>query len=235
MLINIVLAVFNLMPAFPLDGGRMLRAALWWYRDSLPWATRIASYLGAALGIALMAFGAYNLSQDVGIGGLWQILIGFFVFSAARNERRQMEVMESLRGISVGQLMRSAPPTVPGSTPVDQITARNSTAGGRDILIPVTDDDRMVGLVTLSALEKIPPERRGGPGRGHAGPLTDAEQVSPGQSAMAALRQLGRARGNQAFVLQDGRIAGWIRAHDIFAFIENRNAMRAAQAGRSAG
>ncbi|HEY7646789.1 MAG TPA: site-2 protease family protein, partial [Hyphomicrobiales bacterium] len=71
-LINIVLAVFNLMPAFPLDGGRMLRAALWWYRDSLPWATRIASYLGAALGIALMAFGAYNMSQDAGVGGMWQ-------------------------------------------------------------------------------------------------------------------------------------------------------------------
>lgn len=235
MLINIVLAVFNLMPAFPLDGGRMLRAALWWYRGSLSWATRIASYLGAVLGIALMAFGAYNASQDAAVGGMWQILIGFFVFSAARSERRQMEMMESLRGISVGQLMRSAPPTVPGSTPVDQITARNSTAGGRDILIPVTDDDRMVGLVALSALEKIPPEQRSVPVRNQASPLTEAEQVSPDQSAMGALRQLGRARGNQAFVLQDGRIAGWIRAHDIFAFIESRNAMRAAQAGHNAG
>ena len=234
-LINIVLAVFNLMPAFPLDGGRMLRAGLWWYRGNLTWATRIASYLGAALGIALMAFGAYNASQDATVGGMWQILIGFFIFSAARNERRQTEVMESLHGISVGQLMRSAPPTVPGSTPVDQITARNSTADGRDVLIPVTDDDRMVGLVKLSALEKIPPEQRSVPIRDQASPLTEAEKVSPGQSAIAALRQLGRARGNQAFVLQDGRIAGWIRARDIFAFMEQRKAMKAAQAGQPAG
>jgi Zn-dependent protease len=230
-LINVVLAVFNLMPAFPLDGGRMLRAGLWWYQGNLTRATRIASYLGAALGIALMAYGAYNASQDATVGGMWQILIGFFIFTAAGNERRQTEMMENLRGISVGQLMRSAPVTVPGDTPVEEITARNS-AGERDIVFPVTDDGRMVGLVRLSALEKIPPaERAATPVRDQASPLTEAETVTPGQSAIAALRQLGRARGNQAFFLQDGHIAGWIRAHDIFAFIEHRNAARAAEAG----
>ena len=116
--INIVLAVFNLIPAFPLDGGRMLRAALWWRQGDLRKATRLASFMGAALGIALMAFGAYNSFQGSLIGGMWQILIGYFVFNAAGHARRQTEIVERLRGVSVGQLMRTLPPHVPDGPPV---------------------------------------------------------------------------------------------------------------------
>jgi Zn-dependent protease len=105
--INIVLAVFNLIPAFPLDGGRMLRAALWWWRGDLRKATRQASILGAALGIALMAYGAYNAFDGAMVGGMWQILIGYFVFNAAGNARRQTELVERLRGVSVRHLMRT--------------------------------------------------------------------------------------------------------------------------------
>ena len=111
--INIVLAVFNLIPAFPLDGGRMLRAALWWRQGDLRKATRLASLMGAALGIALMAFGAYNAFDGAVVGGMWQMLIGYFVFNAAGNARRQTEIVERLRGVSVRQLMRTLPPHVP--------------------------------------------------------------------------------------------------------------------------
>jgi Zn-dependent protease len=116
--INIVLAVFNLIPAFPLDGGRMLRAVLWWRQGDLRKATRLASFLGAGLGIALMAFGAYSALQGSSIGGLWQILIGYFVFNAAGNARRQTEIVERLRGVSVGQLMRT-PPNLPAGFPAE--------------------------------------------------------------------------------------------------------------------
>lgn len=115
--INIVLAVFNLIPAFPLDGGRMLRAALWWRQGDLRQATRLASYLGAALGIALMVYGAYNAFQGSSIAGLWQILIGYFVFNAAGNARRQTEITARLHGVSVRQLMRAAPHIPPGFRP----------------------------------------------------------------------------------------------------------------------
>ena len=115
--INIVLAVFNLIPAFPLDGGRMLRAALWWLQGDLRKATRIASLMGAALGIALMAFGAYNAFDGSLVGGMWQILIGYFVFNAAGNARRQTEIVARLQGVSVRELMRTLPPNAPAGFP----------------------------------------------------------------------------------------------------------------------
>lgn len=122
--INFVLAVFNLIPAFPLDGGRMLRAALWWWQGDLGKATRIASLLGAALGVGLMAFGAYNAIQGALVGGMWQILIGYFVYNAAGNARRQAEIVERLRGVSVRQLMRTPAPTLPDGVDVNRLAAK---------------------------------------------------------------------------------------------------------------
>jgi Zn-dependent protease len=157
--INIVLAVFNLVPAFPLDGGRMLRAALWWRQGDLRKATRIASYLGAALGVALMAFGAYNTFQGFLIGGMWQILIGYFVFNAAGNARRQTEIVERLRGVSVRQLMRTPAPNMPASFPAEgagagTLTAEQSAVGALRQLLrgPQSDalvlaDGRAVGVI----------------------------------------------------------------------------------------
>jgi Zn-dependent protease len=122
--INFVLAIFNCIPAFPLDGGRMLRAALWWRQGDLHKATRIASLLGAALGIALMVFGAYNaIIQGSLVGGMWQILIGYFVLNAAGSARRQSELVERLRGVSVRQLMRTPPPPLPAGADVNSLAA----------------------------------------------------------------------------------------------------------------
>lgn len=158
-LINIVLAVFNLIPAFPLDGGRMLRAALWWGQGDLRKATRIASFLGAGLGIALMAFGAYNAFDGFLIGGMWQILIGYFVFNAAGNARRQTEIVERLRGVSVRQLMRTLAPNLPEGIPVGRsagaslsaeqsaIAALRQLLRGRRAEALVLADGKAVGVI----------------------------------------------------------------------------------------
>ena len=220
-LMNIVLAVFNLIPAFPLDGGRVLRAILWWAQGSLRKATRIASTLGAALGIGLMVYGAYNSYQGSSIGGMWQILIGFFIFSAAGNARRQMEVFEVLRGVSVGQLMKAPPPSIPADITVERV-AQHPDLSGRDISLPVTDNGQVIGIVEISALEKIPPEKRGEVAiRAITTALTADETLSPDASAIRALRQLSRARGNQALVVRNGQLAGWIHGRDIFDYINS--------------
>lgn len=234
-LINLVLAIFNLVPAFPLDGGRMLRAAIWWLHGSLSTATRIAGMLGAVLGVALMAYGAYNFFQGDTIGGVWQMLIGYFIYSAAGGAQRQTEILESLRGVSVRQLMRPAPSGVPGQVSVEQLLA-NSGPGDGDAVIPVTQDGRPVGLVLLSELKKIPADQRAGLALSDVvQPLAPNETIAADRSAIAALRQLGRTRAGQAFVLSDGEISGWISAGDIFAHIHRGKALRRAAGGSATG
>ena len=225
-LINMVLAIFNLVPAFPLDGGRMLRAGLWWWQGNLRSATRIAAMLGAVLGVALMGYGAYNSYQGETIGGLWQMLIGYFIFNAAGGARRQTELMETLRGVSVRQLMKPAPPGIPGAIKVDELIA-HTHGGAGDVLFPVTQDGRLAGFVLLSELQKIPADRRAGLSLSEVvQPMQPDETIGADRSAIAALRQLGRTRGGQAFVLANGEITGWISARDIFEHIHRGKAMR---------
>ena len=228
-LINVVLATFNLIPAFPLDGGRMLRAALWGIKGNLRWATRIAAILGAALGVGLMAFGVYNGFQGSSVGGMWQILIGFFIFNAAGNAQRQTEVMEILRGVTVGQLMKAPLPAIPANVSVDQVAGHPDLAG-QAIFLPVTENGQVIGLVQPSALEKIPVERRQAMAiREAASPLKDAEVFQSEQTAIGALGQLRRARGHQGLVMSNGEISGWIAARDIFNYIDHHSAARKAE------
>ncbi len=152
---------------------------------------------------------------------MWQILIGFFIFSAAGNARRQMEVFEVLRGVSVGQLMKAPPPSIPADITVERV-AQHPDLSGRDISLPVTDNGQVIGIVEISALEKIPPEKRGEVAiRAITTALTADETLSPDASAIAALRQLSRARGNQALVVRNGQLAGWIHGRDIFDYINS--------------
>ncbi len=227
MLINIILATFNMIPAFPLDGGRMLRAGLWWLRGDLRWATQIASYLGAMLGGALMAFGAYTIYQGNAIGGMWQILIGFFIVGAARSARRQMDALETLRGVNVDALMRPVPSGIPADVTVAQVLEHPDLAGST-AYFPVTDNGAIIGLVQPAALAKLSPQEQAATTlRQAAKPLKRDERVEAGQSTIGALNQLRRARGNQALVFEGGQAVGWIRAGDIFAHIDRQNARKA--------
>jgi Zn-dependent protease len=229
MLINLVLAIFNLLPAFPLDGGRMLRAALWWWQGSLPKATRIASYLGAFLGVALMGYGAYNAVQGLFISGMWQILIGYFIYNAAGASRRQMEVMEGLRGVSVRQLMRPPAPTLPGTLAVEEVV-RHPELGVSEALFPVASENRLLGMVRPAALSAIPAaERAGMTLRDVAKPLPARQLIDAESGALKALRQLGQGRIGEALVLSGGQAVGVITAYDIFTFLDRHREREAPQ------
>jgi hypothetical protein len=206
----------------------MLRAGLWWLRGDLRWATQIASYLGAMLGGALMAYGAYTIFQGNSIGGMWQILIGFFIVGAARGARRQMEALETLRGVNVDALMRPVPSGIPADVTVAQIVQHPDLAGST-AYFPVTDNGAIIGLVQPAALAKLSPQEQAATTlRQAAKPLKRDERVEAGQSTIGALNQLRRARGNQALVLEGGQAVGWIQAGDIFAHIDRQNARKAA-------
>ena len=117
--LNAMLGVFNLVPAFPLDGGRMLRAALWGWRQDVAWATRIASAAGDAFGLLLIVLGILEVLRGDLIGGVWQILIGMFLRSTAATSYQQTMAQRLLAGVSVAKVMTSNPIAVPPDVSID--------------------------------------------------------------------------------------------------------------------
>lgn len=154
--INIILALFNMIPAFPLDGGRVFRAVFWFFSKNYLRATRLASYLSQ--GIAYLAIMAGFLSMFVrGLlmgSGVWGILLGWFLLNAAKSHMQTAQVRESLRGIPLGQLVRQGSPLNP-DWPL-AIALDTMAIGGTATSSPVVRDGRTIGFLSVEVLRKIP-------------------------------------------------------------------------------
>jgi len=153
-LANLVLAIFNMVPAFPMDGGRVLRAFLWYLKSDLEYATRIASRLGGVLGIAFMALGLFSVVSGAGIGGFWLIFIGFFVMGSSRGAYESQKVDRILLGHTVGQVMTRTPITVSLSPTItelvhDVILAQNVG------FVPVVNGGDLLGYIDRKVLQRI--------------------------------------------------------------------------------
>ncbi|HEX2036998.1 MAG TPA: site-2 protease family protein, partial [Chloroflexota bacterium] len=161
--LNAVVGVFNLLPGFPLDGGRVLRSILWGSTHSLRRATDIASYVGQAVGFGLVFAGlGLLLSGDV-LDGLWTAFIGWFLNGAAEATRRDQALEQDLSGIPVARLMDIAPPTAPPSMSVRDFVLSHALWHGRRSLLVVADgrllvvaDGRLLGIVTLADAKHVP-------------------------------------------------------------------------------
>jgi Zn-dependent protease/CBS domain-containing protein len=218
--INLVLALFNLLPAFPLDGGRVLRAVLWHFRGDLLAATRTASTAGVLFGYLLVALGLAALfSGQTVIGGLWPILIGLFLAAAARATLQQMQTRRALSGRRVGDLMtrdvHTAGPDRTVRDLVDEIMIRHGVG-----FVPVVEDGQALGYVdtgTVRAIDRenwdttrvedvfvaIAPEMR-------------AEPREPLERLFDRISKSGRRK----FIVEDGRrFAGVITLSDLVAHI----------------
>jgi Zn-dependent protease len=128
--INVLLAIFNLIPAFPLDGGRVLRAFFWHVKGNLRWATRVAAGIGSGFSFLLMFLGLMNIFLGNLVGGLWWILIGIFLNGAAAESRREVEVRAALKGEPIRRFMRPHPVTVAPSISV-RTSQRKSGSGAQ--------------------------------------------------------------------------------------------------------
>ncbi len=161
-LINGVLAVFNLVPAFPLDGGRILRAALWWWRGDLEWATRIAAGAGSLFGIVLIVLGLIGVLQGDFIGGMWRFLIGMFLRGAATASYGETLARRVLGSVTVAQVMNPEPITVASGTSVQDFI-EGSVYRHQHRGFPVVDDGTVVGSVAVGVGQSDhEPARRGG-------------------------------------------------------------------------
>jgi len=211
--INVVVLAFNLVPALPLDGGRVLRAWLWRRQESFVAATRSAGRVGQAFGATLIGIGLLGLISGPGVGGIWMAFIGWFLVQAAQSETMAAQVRQDLRGMRVRDAMNDDPvvvaPELPLSDFLDVVRSRRHSS------YPVVEGDRLAGVMPLKRLNGLAgasdDEARVGDVMVDA---ADVTVVTPDQELFQALSHLSPATG-RAVVVEDGRFVGILSRADV--------------------
>jgi Zn-dependent protease/CBS domain-containing protein len=233
--INVILAVFNLVPAFPLDGGRMLRAALWHWQGSLRRATRIASAIGGGFGIALIVLGVYRVLIGDFIGGMWWFLIGLFMRFAAQMSYQQLLVRETLRGIPVRRIMSANPVTVPSGITIAQLIDDYIYRHHHN-MFPVVDNGRLVGCVSMNDIKRLPRDRWSSTTVAEImKSCSEATAISPDMDAMEVLSLMTRTRNSRLLVTEGDRLVGVVTLTDLMNFLNVKLNLEEADQLRYAG
>ncbi|MFW6154772.1 MAG: site-2 protease family protein [Planctomycetota bacterium] len=218
-LINGILAVFNMIPGFPLDGGRVLRAALWHFKGNLQRATRTASHVGAGFGAVLIGLGILNLLLLNPIGGLWWILIGMFVRGAAKSGYQQVLIRQALQGEPVRRFMNSDPVTVPPSISVEDLV-ENYVYRYHFKMFPIVEEDRLAGCVNTRLVKEVPREQWSQRTVGDlAAGCSEANTIAPDADAIDAFQQMNRHQASRLMVVQDGSLQGILALKDLLKFL----------------
>lgn len=215
--INMLLAVFNLIPAAPLDGGRVLRAALWARWGDRTRAAVAAARAGRVFGYVLIGLGLFQVVFGMGFNGLWLVLIGLFVVNAASAEEQQTRLSAGLHGIRVGEVMSRQPvvadPDETVSDLIEEVVMRRRLS-----TYPLVDErDDFVGLVTLNRLRQVPPEQRATTRlRDIACPAQEVPAARPDEPLTDLLPRMSGCSDGRAVVLDaDGRLVGLLTPTDI--------------------
>src|ERR671914_1229406 len=212
---NLLLAGFNLVPGFPLDGGRLLRSAIWRATGSLARATRIASLAGQGVGWLLVAAGvAWLLAGDLA-GGIWFAFIGWFLVQAARASSHDLQLQQLLGSVEAEDVMAAnlvrIPPEVSLQDAVDDYFMRYDHSA-----FPVEEHGRTIGLLTLRGVRRVPrdqwPTRRV---REHMVPLGDQVVVAPDARMDGVVGKLQDGQANRVLVVEDGEVVGIITPTDL--------------------
>ncbi len=213
-LINLVLALFNLIPAFPMDGGRLLRGALW-ERMGKARATRIASGAGTFFAFALIFGGVISLLRGDSIGGVWYILIGWFIKDASAASYQQVRLDEALGGVTVRDAMVDPVVTVPSSGSVAEAAREQFMRTGYGSY-PVMRGETVVGLLCLKDVLKLTAEEKEATSvQGAMRPLTEALVVDPDTPLPAAIARMAEGGTARLLVMQGDRLVGLLTMNGV--------------------
>lgn len=218
--INLALAIFNILPGFPLDGGRLFRALIWWRTGDLRKATRYASNAGKILGYLLMGFGLLNMFAGNLVGGIWMVLIGWFIRTAAETSYAQLLLRRSLEGVRAADTMTPDPYSVPPDISVESFVDEH-VFRGRHNAYPVVEDGRPLGIINLERVKQVP--RDEWPTRAVSEvmiPATDGAVVPPDENMVTVLEKLGEGGGGRVLVVRDGTLIGIITSRDVARWLE---------------
>ncbi len=220
--INFLLAVFNLVPAFPLDGGRIFRSILWGMKQDLQWATRISASIGAAFGIVLIFLGILSFLRGNVIGGIWWFLIGLFLRSAAQMSYQQLMIRKSLEGEPVRRFMNPRPVTVPPGLTVAELV-EDYVYKYHYKMFPVLDDGRLVGCVTTRDVREIPRDRWSTETVAEMAERCPQEAtISPDTDAVKAMAIMNQTGLSRLLVAEGDRLLGILTLKDLLAFLSEK-------------
>jgi Zn-dependent protease/predicted transcriptional regulator len=220
--INIGLAIFNMIPGFPLDGGRVLRGLLWWITGNARRATTIAARVGQVIAFGMIIYGVMQFFDGSGVNGLWLAFIGWFLLSASRESYAQMVVSEGLRGLRVADVMSGEYPTVDGYVNLQTFAEEHLMRSGRRFFV-VTVNGNPEGVITLNEINEIPRARWPYTTVGDVmRPLNRTRTVEPNTPVTEALEVMASQDLNQLPVVSGGVLAGLISRSHILQLIQTR-------------
>jgi Zn-dependent protease/predicted transcriptional regulator len=225
-MVNLVVAVFNLVPAFPLDGGRLLRGLLWRPLGKVR-ATRTAAGAGTFFAYFLILTGAVNLVRGAAVTGIWHILLGWFLKEAAISAYRQVRLDDALEGLLVADVMIREVQTIPADLPLSEAVREHFGRTGFGAY-PVVRGDAVVGLLCLrDALRQAPEERQATSVQAAMMPLTEDLTAQPDELLADAVSRLGASSAGRLIVMSGGRMVGLVTLRAVM----RRMAMQAPRAG----
>jgi Zn-dependent protease/CBS domain-containing protein len=224
-LTNVALGIFNLIPGFPLDGGRVLRSIIWRVTGSLRKATRIATIVGEVIAYLFILGGIWLFFTGDIIGGIWIGFIGWFLLISARAANSQVMLQSMFRGVKVSQVMNPAPITVPANISLQKLVDEYFLPHGLRSAL-VTQGDQLAGLITLGDIRHVPREQWAQTPVGYAMiPLDRLHVVYPQQNLNDVMPLMAGQDVNQLPVVQDGRVVGVLSRDSIMRFLEIRRSL----------
>ena len=222
---NILLGIFNLIPGFPLDGGRVLRSIVWKLSGSLRTATRITTLVGEVIAYLFILLGIWLFFGGNLLDGIWLGFIGWFLLSAAQSANAQSMLQSMLKGVTVGEVMNPSPLTVPANISLQKLVDDYFLPRGLRSAM-VMQNDQLVGLITLGDIRSVPREQWSQVPVGHVMiPVNKLHVVSPQQNLNDVLPLMAGRDVNQLPVVQDGRLAGVLSRDAIMRYLEVRRSL----------
>ena len=220
--INFMLGVFNMIPGYPLDGGRVLRAIIWWINHNAVRATELAARVGQVIAFAFILLGLFQFFVGKNFGGLWLAFIGWFLLDASRSSYVQVELMEGLRDRKVADIMDRDCPTLESHLSLQDFVHEYLLRSGRRCFV-VVQDHRLVGLITPNEVRHIDPERWPQTSvQSVMRPVVELRTVTPETPDIQALQLMSGEDVNQLPVVSGGQLQGVFSRSSIMGFLRNR-------------
>jgi len=219
-MINALLAGFNLLPAFPLDGGRVLRSILWGVKKNLRWATYISSRIGSGFGILLIILGVIQIFRGNFVGGMWWFLIGMFLQGAAKASYQQLITRKALEGEPIRRFMKTDPVTVSPTVSLEHLVEDYIYKYHFKMFPVVEDSDRLLGCVTTKQVKEIPREDWNRKTVGEVASQCSPENtIEPQADAMKAISIMNRTGNSRLMVVEGGHLVGIIVLKDMLELL----------------